>query len=113
MISNDDFTLSGISTRSFSFSSGISTVLIPPLSAAALRGGIKTVLIPEENEKDLVDIPDNVKSSLEIIAVKNVSEVLKIALTSTPDPIEWDEAAEEAAAANAVKEQNESRTTKH
>ena len=80
---------------------------------AALRGGIKTVLIPEENEKDLVDIPDNVKSSLEIIAVKNVSEVLKIALTSTPDPIEWDEAAEEAAAANAVKEQNESRTTKH
>ena len=80
---------------------------------AALRGGIKTVLIPEENEKDLVDIPDNVKSSLEIIAVKNVSEVLKIALTSRPDPIEWDEAAEEAAAANAVKEQNESRTTKH
>ena len=47
---------------------------------AALRGGIKTVLIPEENEKDLAEIPDNVKSSLEIIAVKNVSEVLKIAL---------------------------------
>ena len=79
---------------------------------AALRGGIKTVLIPEENEKDLVDIPDNVKSSLEIIAVKNVSEVLKIALTKTPTPIEWDEAAEEAAA-KALKDQDESQTTKH
>ena len=80
---------------------------------AALRGGIKTVLIPEENEKDLVEIPDNVKSSLEIIAVKNVSEVLKIALTETPVPIEWDEAAEEAAAAKALENQNESQRTKH
>ena len=80
---------------------------------AALRGGIKTVLIPEENEKDLAEIPDNVKSSLEIIAVKNVSEVLKIALTDTPIPIEWDEAAEEAAAAKALKDQNESQRTKH
>ena len=80
---------------------------------AALRGGIKTVLIPEENEKDLADIPENVKSSLEIIAVKNVSEVLKIALTEAPAPIEWDEAAEEAAAAKALKEQNDSQTTKH
>ena len=77
------------------------------------RGGIKTVLIPVENEKDLVDIPDNVKSSLDIIAVKNVSEVLKIALTKTPTPIEWDEAAEEAAAAKALKDQDESQTTKH
>jgi ATP-dependent Lon protease len=80
---------------------------------AALRGGIKTVLIPEENEKDLVEIPDNVKSSLEIIAVKNVSEVLEIALTRRPVPIEWDEAAEEAAAAKALEEQNESQRTKH
>jgi ATP-dependent Lon protease len=80
---------------------------------AALRGGIKTVLIPDENEKDLVDIPENVKSSLEIIAVKNVSEVLKIALTETPVPIQWDEAAEEAAAAKALNEQNESQRTKH
>jgi ATP-dependent Lon protease len=80
---------------------------------AALRGGIKTVLIPEENEKDLVDIPENVKSSLEIIAVKNVSEVLKIALTETPIPIEWDEAAEEAAAAKTLKDQNEDQRTKH
>ena len=80
---------------------------------AALRGGIKTVLIPDENEKDLADIPENVKSSLEIIAVKNVSEVLKIALTEAPVPIEWDEAAEEAAAAKALNQQNESQTTKH
>ncbi|GAB4533788.1 MAG: endopeptidase La [Ruegeria sp.] len=68
---------------------------------AALRGGIKTVLIPEENEKDLADIPDNVKEGLEIIPVKHVSEVLERALVRKPEPIEWDEAAEEAAAAAA------------
>ncbi len=68
---------------------------------AALRGGIKTVLIPEENEKDLADIPDNVKEGLEIIVVKHVSEVLKHALVRKPEPVEWDEAAEEAAAAAA------------
>ncbi len=68
---------------------------------AALRGGIKTVLIPEENEKDLADIPDNVKDGLEIIAVKHVSEVLEQALVRKPEPIDWDEAAEEAAAAAA------------
>ena len=80
---------------------------------AALRGGIKTVLIPAENEKDLADIPENVKSALEIIAVKNVSEVLKIALIEAPVPIEWNEAAEEAAAAKAIEEQNEGQRTKH
>ncbi|MEL6889556.1 MAG: S16 family serine protease, partial [Pseudomonadota bacterium] len=69
---------------------------------AALRGGIKTVLIPEENEKDLAEIPDNVKEGLEIIPVTHVTEVLKRALTATPDSIEWDEAAEEAAAAAAA-----------
>jgi len=69
---------------------------------AALRGGIKTVLIPKENEKDLPEIPDNVKEGLEIIPVENVSEVLKIALVRAPDPIEWDEEAEEAAAAAAA-----------
>ncbi|MCA0906466.1 endopeptidase La [Ruegeria marisrubri] len=69
---------------------------------AALRGGIKTVLIPEENEKDLADIPDNVKEGLEIIPVKHVSEVLEHALVRTPEPVEWDEAAEEAAAAAAA-----------
>jgi len=69
---------------------------------AALRGGVKTVLIPKENEKDLPEIPDNVKEGLEIIPVENVSEVLKIALVRAPDPIEWDEEAEEAAAAAAA-----------
>ncbi len=66
---------------------------------AALRGGIKTVLIPKENEKDLAELPDNVKDGLEIIAVEHVSEVLKLALTEEPEAVEWDEAAEEAAAA--------------
>ncbi|TDT74906.1 ATP-dependent proteinase [Litoreibacter halocynthiae] len=66
---------------------------------AALRGGIKTVLIPKENEKDLPEIPDNVKAGLDIIPVSHVSEVLKLALVSEPESIEWDEAAEEAAAA--------------
>jgi ATP-dependent Lon protease len=66
---------------------------------AALRGGIKTVLIPEENAKDLADIPDNVKQGMNIIPVSHVREVLKLALVSTPVPVEWDEAAEEAAAA--------------
>ena len=49
---------------------------------AALRGGIKTVLIPKENEKDLAEIPDNVKKGLKIIAVANVDEVLQVALAS-------------------------------
>ncbi|WP_371224493.1 endopeptidase La [Roseovarius sp. 2305UL8-3] len=66
---------------------------------AALRGGIKTVLIPEENEKDLAEIPDNVKEGLKIIPVSHVTEVLEHALVSKPEAIEWDEAAEEAAAA--------------
>ncbi|MEH6835199.1 MULTISPECIES: endopeptidase La [Falsihalocynthiibacter] len=64
---------------------------------AALRGGVKTVLIPAENEKDLVDIPNNVKDGLTIIPVSHVSEVLKHALVSKPEPILWDEEAEEAA----------------
>ncbi len=72
---------------------------------AALRGGIKTVLIPEENAKDLREIPDNVKEGLEIIPVSHVSEVLKHALVRTPEPIEWDEAAEEAAAAQRAADQ--------
>ncbi|MEM6727528.1 MAG: S16 family serine protease, partial [Pseudomonadota bacterium] len=69
---------------------------------AALRGGITTVFIPKENEKDLAEIPDNVKEGLTIIPVSHVSEVLAAALTDTPEPIEWDEAAEEAAAAAAL-----------
>lgn len=69
---------------------------------AALRGGIKTVLIPEENEKDMADIPDNVKEGLKIIPVSHVSEVLKHALVATPEEIEWDQEAEDAAAAAAA-----------
>ncbi|MEM1265717.1 MAG: endopeptidase La [Pseudomonadota bacterium] len=69
---------------------------------AALRGGITTVLIPNDNMKDLRDIPDNVKDGLEIIPVGNVTEVLKVALTSEPEPVDWDEAAEAAAAAAAA-----------
>ena len=66
---------------------------------AALRGGIKTVLIPAENEKDLTEIPDNLKEGLEIIPVSHVQEALKHALVSKPIPIEWDELAEELAQA--------------
>ena len=69
---------------------------------AALRGGIKTVIIPQENEKDLPEIPDNVKEGLKIIPVSHVSEVLELALIDQPEAIEWDEAAEEAAAAQAA-----------
>ena len=62
---------------------------------AALRGGIKTVLIPQDNEKDLIEIPDNVKEGLSIIPVSHVDEVLKYALVDEPEPIEWDPKHEE------------------
>ena len=65
---------------------------------AALRGGIKTVLIPQENEKDLVDIPDNIKNGLEIIPVSHVDQVLARALVSPLVAVEWTEADELAAA---------------
>ncbi len=63
---------------------------------AALRGNIKTVLIPEENEKDLADVPDNVKKGLKIIPCSSVDEVLKHSLTKAPTPIEWSEPEEPA-----------------
>ncbi len=66
---------------------------------AALRGGIKTVLIPQENEKDLADIPENVQESLSIIPVSDINEVLARALTKPLSPIEWSEKDEEALAA--------------
>ena len=69
---------------------------------AALRGGIKTVLIPQENVKDLAEIPDNVKEGLKIVPVSHVSEVLELALTRAPEAIEWDQEAEDAAAAEAA-----------
>ena len=61
---------------------------------AALRGGLKTVLIPKENEKDLAEIPDNVKRGLTIIPVGSSDELLKNALVRPPEPIEWTEDAE-------------------
>jgi ATP-dependent Lon protease len=64
---------------------------------AALRGGILTVLIPAENEKDLAEIPDNVKQGLTIIPVKHVDEVLALALAERIEPIVWTEADELAA----------------
>jgi ATP-dependent Lon protease len=60
---------------------------------AALRGGIKKVLIPEENAKDLAEIPASVKNGLEIVPVARMDQVLEHALVRTPQPIEWDEAA--------------------
>jgi len=81
---------------------------------AALRGGIKTVLIPQENEKDLPEIPDNVKEGLEIIPVSHVSEVLAKALTRQPEPIDWDEEAEAAATAQrALEAAKDSSATTH
>jgi len=65
---------------------------------AALRGGIKKVLIPQDNAKDLADIPANVKNSMEIIPVSRMSEVLEHALVRQPVPIEWNESFEPAAA---------------
>ncbi|MEK9681191.1 MAG: endopeptidase La [Pelagibacteraceae bacterium] len=56
---------------------------------AALRGGIKTVIIPSENEKDLIEIPQNVKDGLKIVPVTHVDDVLKIALTNNLNPIDW------------------------
>ena len=64
---------------------------------AALRGGLTTVLIPKDNEKDLVEIPDNVKKGLKIVPVNSLDELLKQALVSAPLPIEWTEPAERAA----------------
>ncbi len=71
---------------------------------AALRGGIKKVLIPIDNVKDLADIPDNVKSGMELVPVSHVDEVLKHALVRQPVAIVWDEEAEEAAAAARAKD---------
>jgi ATP-dependent Lon protease len=59
---------------------------------AALRTGLKTVIIPAENEKDLAEIPDNVKSGLQIRPVSSMEEVLKIALLREPTPIVWEDA---------------------
>ena len=75
---------------------------------AALRGGIKKVLIPIDNVKDLADIPDNVKSGMELVPVSHVDEVLLHALVRQPVSIIWDEEAEEAAAAARAKDKGSS-----
>ncbi|CAN5521160.1 endopeptidase La [soil metagenome] len=80
---------------------------------AALRGGIKTVLIPEENAKDLVEIPESVTKGMEIIPVARIDEVLKHALLRLPEPIIWDEAAEEAAQAQRRKDEAGEGMTAH
>ncbi|MEX0922342.1 MAG: endopeptidase La [Rhodovibrionaceae bacterium] len=61
---------------------------------AALRGNIKKVLIPQENEKDLADVPDNVKQALEIVPCTTIDDVLEHALVEQPQPIEWSESDE-------------------
>ena len=68
---------------------------------AALRGGIKKVLIPEENVKDLAEIPANIQEALEIIPVSHVDEVLARALAEPLVPVEWTEADELASQAAA------------
>jgi ATP-dependent Lon protease len=69
---------------------------------AAHRGGIKTVLIPQDNEKDLEDIPDNVKEGIKIIPVSTVDEVLAVALTRQPIPIEWAEEDEDVSSSSST-----------
>jgi len=71
---------------------------------AALRGGIKKVLIPEDNVKDLVEIPDSVKSGLEIVPVSRMEEVLKHALVRQPAPIVWEEDLNAVAAGSSAEE---------
>jgi len=78
---------------------------------AAHRGGIKTVLIPEENVKDLSEIPDNVKEGLEIIPVSQLDEVLKVALVEMPEAIDWPSAEELLAGSH--KEENSDSSIAH
>jgi ATP-dependent Lon protease len=81
---------------------------------AALRGGIKTVLIPEENAKDLVEISENVKKGMEIIPVSRMDEVMKRALVRVPEPIQWDETAKPVeTSVEAVVEEDGSGLTAH
>jgi ATP-dependent Lon protease len=79
---------------------------------AAQRGGIKTVLIPEQNVKDLADIPDNVKNKLEIVPVRWIDKVLEIALERMPEAL-TETAPVEAVAAAAVKADGQTEVVKH
>ena len=80
---------------------------------AALRGGIKKVLIPEENQKDLAEIPANVKEGLEIVPVSHVDEVLRHALVAAIEPIEWTEADDLATQPTSVAPESAAATTAH
>ncbi|PQM27130.1 endopeptidase La [Sphingopyxis lindanitolerans] len=80
---------------------------------AALRGGITTVLIPEENEKDLVEIPANITAKLKLIPVSHVDQVLAEALVSPVEPIEWTEADELAASPPIVPGGDPERAIRH
>jgi ATP-dependent Lon protease len=83
---------------------------------AAARGGMKTVIIPEENAKDLVEINESIKKGLDIIPVSRMDEVLARALVRKPDPITWDEETSkpgEPAVAEAVAEDDASTLTAH
>ncbi len=73
---------------------------------AALRGGIKKVLIPEENVKDLADVPANIKAGLEVVPVSRMEQVLEHALVRMPEPITWDESAEAEKVSAVVEDDN-------
>jgi ATP-dependent Lon protease len=74
---------------------------------AALRGGLKTVLIPKDNEKDLADIPENVKRGLKIIPISTIDELLHNALVTPPQPIEWADGGDAEAVTPPVAQQKE------
>ena len=80
---------------------------------AALRSGVKTVLIPQENEKDLAEVPENVKRDLEIIPVSTIDQVLALALTGPLTPIEWIEADDSIAAPAKVEEGSDDAVITH
>jgi ATP-dependent Lon protease len=80
---------------------------------AALRGGIRKVLIPQDNVKDLQDLPASVKNGLEIVPVSRMDEVILHALIRVPEAIEWDEEAEAAKAAVAAKSGSAASVTAH
>ena len=81
---------------------------------AARRGGIKTVVIPKENERDLKEVPDNIKEHLDIKPVKWIDEVLAIALESMPEPLsDEDYLASSVAAATEASEDEKNRINTH
>jgi ATP-dependent Lon protease len=80
---------------------------------AAHRGGVKTVLIPKDNEKDLTEIPENVRRDLEIIPVGHCDEVIKHALVRQPEPVEWTDDSDDAPARKDLPEGDETAVVTH